>query len=69
MRPVFQLLICFAEILQFLAVEKLRLARCRRHIYEPGNIVDNLPPGQFARPHHFLSTLTILDVNVLVLEL
>src|SRR6516225_9901073 len=60
--PVLQLLICFAEILQFRAVEKRRLARCP-DIHKPGNIVDNLPPGQFAGPQGFLSALAILDLG------
>src|SRR5215469_10133723 len=60
--PVLHLLICLAEILQFRAVEKRRLARCP-HIHEPGNIVDNLPPGQFARPQGFLSALAVLDIG------
>src|SRR5215469_8400915 len=62
--PVFQLLICFAEILLFRAVEKLRRARCPCRIHESGNIVDNLPPGQFAGPQGCLCLLSILDVNI-----
>src|SRR5215469_804986 len=62
--PVFQLLICFAEILLFRPVEKLRRARSPRRIHEPGNIVDNLPPGQLPRPQGCLCLLSILDVNI-----
>ena len=60
--PVLQLLICFAEILQGLAVEKLHLAHCARRSHEPGNVVDDLPPGQFPRTQGFLSPLAILDI-------
>src|SRR6516165_12223020 len=60
--PVFQLLICFAEILHHRVVEELDLAHCACRRHEPGNVVDNLPPGEFARPQHFLSPLPILDV-------
>src|SRR5215469_16527693 len=62
--PVFQLLICFAEILLFRAVEKLRRARGPCRIHESGNIVDNLPPGQLPRPQGCLCLLSILDVNI-----
>src|SRR5215471_5151938 len=60
--PAFQILICFAKILQFLAVEKRGVTRCPRRIHEPGYVVDDLPPGELAGPQHFLSPLTVLDV-------
>ena len=60
--PVLQLLICFAEILQGLAVQKLNLAHCTRRRHEPGNVVDDLPPGEFSRAQVLLSPLAILDV-------
>src|SRR5215469_273284 len=62
--PVFQLLTCFAEILQFRAVEKLSRARWPMGIHQPGNIVDNLPPGQLPRSQGCLCLLSILNVNI-----
>jgi len=62
--PVLQLLVCFAEILQGLAVEKLDVAPCARRRHQPGNVIDDLPPRQFARSQAFLCALAILNVNV-----
>src|SRR5262249_2940955 len=55
--PVLQLLICFAEILQGLAVEKLDLAPCSHRNHEPGNAIDDLLPGQFPCAQDLLSPL------------
>src|SRR5215469_5794800 len=41
--PVFHLLICFAEVLQFRSVEKRGLGRCP-DIHKTGNVVDDLTP-------------------------
>ena len=60
--PVLQLLICPAEILQGLAVQKLHLAHCARRRHEPWNVVDDLPPGEFSRMQVFFSLFVILDV-------
>src|SRR5215813_1934863 len=60
--PVFQLLTCSTEILQGLPVEKLHLAPCTRRGHETGNVVDDLPPGEFSCAHRFLSPLPILDI-------
>src|SRR6516165_3433939 len=46
--PVFQLLLCLAEILLGLAVVKFHLAHCTRRMHVPGNIVDDLQPGELA---------------------
>ena len=63
-RPVLQLLVCFAEILQGLAVEKLHLAHWPHRRHESGNAIDDLPPGEFSRTQGFLAPLAILDVHV-----
>src|SRR5262249_61696391 len=47
--PVFQLFSRSTEIIEGLLVEKLYLAHCTRRGREPGNVVDDLPPGQFPR--------------------
>src|SRR5215475_6212907 len=60
--PVLQLLSCLAEILQGLAVKKLDLAHCTRRSHEPGNVVDDLPPGEFSLSNRILSSLAILNV-------
>src|SRR6516164_9801271 len=60
--PVLQLLSCLAEILQSLAVDKLNLAHSTRRSHEPGNVVDDLPPGQFPRMQGLLSLLATVDV-------
>src|SRR5262249_690258 len=62
--PVLQLPMCFAEILQGLAVQKLHLAHCTRGSHKPGNVVDDLPPGQFPRTQGLLSPLAILDIHM-----
>ena len=62
--PVLQLLICLAEILQDLPVEKLHFAHRAHRGHEPGNVVDDLPPGEFARTQGLLATLAILDVDI-----
>src|ERR1700746_2426586 len=61
--PVLQLLTCPTEILQGLTVQKLNLAHCRCRSHKPGNVVDDLPPGELTRAHRILSPLAILDVN------
>src|SRR5215467_8669118 len=61
--PILQLFTGFAEIFQGLAVQKLHLARCARRSHERGNVVDDLPPGQFPRTKCLLSPLAILDVH------
>jgi len=61
--PVLQLLICFAEILQSLPVEKLHLAQRAHRSHEPGYVVGDLPPGEFSHTQGVLSPLTVLDVN------
>src|SRR5215469_271488 len=60
--PVSHLLGCFAEILQGLAVGELDLAHCAQRSHEPGNVVDDLPKGEFSRMQSFLCALTIIDV-------
>src|SRR5262249_4266748 len=60
--PVLQLLSCLTEILQGLSVQKLHFAHGTGHSHEPGNVVDDLPPGEFSRTQGFLSALAILDV-------
>src|SRR5215831_223397 len=60
--PVLQLLIGLAEILKGLAVQKLNLAQCTCRSHEPRNVVDDLPPGEFAGTQGFLTTLAILDI-------
>src|SRR5215471_10028997 len=55
--PVLQLLRGFAKILEGLSVEKLHLAHPTRRGHQPGNIVDDLPPGQFPRSQGLLSPL------------
>src|ERR1700740_2483488 len=60
--PLLQLLTCPTEILQGLAVQKLNLAHCRCRSHKPGNVVDDLPPGELTRAHRILSSLSILDV-------
>src|SRR5215467_1435408 len=61
--PVLQLLICLAEILQGLAVQKLHFAHCTSGCHEPRNVVDDLLPRKFSRPQGFLPSLAILDIN------
>src|SRR6516164_6403422 len=60
--PILQLFTGFAKILQGLPVQKLNLAHRSRRGHEPGNVVDDLPPGQFPRTQGLLSPLAILDV-------
>src|SRR5262249_14885571 len=62
--PVLQLLTGFAEILQGLSVKKLHLARSTRRSHEPGNVVDDLPPGQFPRTQSILSAFAILNIQI-----
>src|SRR5262245_51761960 len=62
--PVLQLLICFPEVFQSLAVEELDLAHCAPRSDKARDIVDNLPPGQFSRTQGLLSPLAIIDVQI-----
>src|SRR6185295_4222265 len=55
--PVFQLLARIAEILQGLAVEEFHVAHSARRSHEPGNVVDDLPPGELACTLGLLSPL------------
>src|SRR5262249_45441379 len=45
-----------------LPVEKLHFAHCARCSHQAGNVVDDLPPGEFPRMQGFLSPLAILDI-------
>src|SRR5262245_42975891 len=60
--PILQLFTGFAKILQDLPVQKLYFAHCTGRSHEPGNVVDDLPPGQFPRTQGLLPPLAILDV-------
>src|SRR6266481_327185 len=62
--PVLQLLVCLAEILEGLPVEKLHLAHCTHRGHEPGNIVDNLSPRKLARTEKFLGASAVLDIDI-----
>src|SRR5215831_18775255 len=62
--PVLQLLSSLAEILQGLAVEKLHIATRSGRSNEPRNVIDDLPPGEFARAQGFLSPLAIFDIEI-----
>src|ERR1700757_1118671 len=48
--PVLQLLIRFTEILECLAVQKLHFAHCAHGRHQPRDVIDDLPPGELARP-------------------
>src|ERR1043166_7029764 len=61
--PLQQFLPGPAEVLKGLAVGKLDLAHGAPRAHEPGNVVDDLPPGEFARTQGFLDALAILDIN------
>src|SRR5262249_35154191 len=63
-RPVFQFLPRLAEIFHHLLIKKLHLACCTRRMYEPRDVVNDLPPRKFAGLQSFLSTLPILDINI-----
>jgi hypothetical protein len=62
--PTFQLLICFAKILQDLMVKKLRLPGWTRRTHESGNIVDDLSPGELVRLQPLFGTLAVIDVDI-----
>jgi hypothetical protein len=62
--PVFQVLSCLAEILQSLTVEKLDLTLRAHRRDQPGDVIDDLSPGQFPRLQDFLCPLPVLDVKI-----
>src|SRR5580765_5254028 len=63
-RPVLQFLICSAEILQSLPVQKLNLSHRTHRRDESGNVVDDLPPREFARTQSLFHPLPIFDVYI-----
>src|SRR5215469_7963787 len=63
-RPILKLFICFAEIVQCLAVEKFHLTSRAHRRYKPRNTIDDLPPRKFARTQDLLTPLTILDIYI-----